>query len=117
MKTFKTVLAVIAVLFLIGWVADAYSTATVPSGPTDAALRNTKRGSAKVAFVRGCTNEGGAEDMCGCYFDALDDHYGYVWYEDQQLIDRILTEGYNTEEIAAAQNRCNTDSTNETQSI
>jgi hypothetical protein len=117
MKTLKTVLAVIAVLFLIGWVADAYSTATMQTEPTQQSKDNTKRNSAKSAFVKGCTGEGGAEDMCGCYFEALDKHYDYEWYDDDALIDRVLTDGYNYEEVNAAQTMCNTESTNEVQSI
>lgn len=117
MKTFKTILVVLGALFLIGWVSDAYSTATTPTEPSQNAIQNTKRNSAKVDFVKGCTGEGADTSMCGCYFDALDKHYGYAWYEDQQLIDRILSEGYNVEEVTAAQSMCNSTPTTNTQSI
>ena len=112
MKTFKTILVVLGVLFLIGWVGDAYYATTAPTEPSQNAINNTKRNSAKVSFVEGCTGEGGSTSDCGCYFDALDKHYGYPWYEDEQLVKRILSEGYTTEEIAAAQGMCSTNTTN-----
>lgn len=112
MKIFKTILGVLAVLFVVSWVSNTYSTPTFPTEPSQTAINNTKRNSAKVGFVEGCTGEGGSASDCGCYFDALDKHYGYPWYEDEQLVKRILSEGYTTEEIAAAQGMCSTNTTN-----
>lgn len=112
MKIFKTILGVLAVLFVVSWVSNTYSTPTFPTEPSQTAINNTKRNSAKVSFVEGCTGEGGSTSDCGCYFDALDKHYGYPWYEDEQLVKRILSEGYTTEEIAAAQGMCSTNTTN-----
>lgn len=106
MDTLKLVIVtflVLAVIGTIGSVAERAVSKQETSRLNQQAVDNTAKNAAKASFITGCTEEGAAVSACGCAFDALDRHYGYKWYEDQGLINRIETEGYNLQETQAIQ--------------
>lgn len=94
----------LVILYFIG-VSD---TGSNTSQLTDQAKDNTLRNKAKVEFVEGCmeTNSQANKAYCECAFEAIGTVNGFDWYTNEQLVRRMLSDGYNYTELEAVSNKC-----------
>ena len=74
MKTFKIVLATLGVLFVIGWISNAYTSNTVPVNGEKSIFKLDRTEYTNLA-VKNCSTEY-TETQCRCFYDKLMDEYG-----------------------------------------
>ena len=103
MNKFLRIVGIVALVMIALGAAGAFydnNTYTAPTLTQESKV-NTARNAAKAAFIEGCVGEGALKSECACGFEALDNYFGYAWYSDEVLINRVVTEGYNYQETEA----------------